>query len=114
MKTIIAGSRAFDDYDYLCVVCDMIDISEIVSGTARGADSLGERYAAQNNIKLTQFPADWNKHGKKAGYLRNKEMAEYGDCLVAFWDGESKGTKLMIDLARKNNLDVRVFLFNIK
>ena len=74
---------------------------EIVSGTARGVDQLGERYALERGLKLKKFPANWDKYGRKAGYLRNKEMAEYARILIAFWDGKSKGTKHMIDLAQK-------------
>lgn len=116
MKVIIAGGRTFDDYALLCSKCDKIlrqqTEIEIVSGNAIGADKLGERYAAERGYHVTQFPADWDKHGKSAGYLRNADMAEYADALIAFWDGKSKGTKHMIDLAEKNRLLVRVIKFN--
>lgn len=114
MKVIIAGSRKFNNYNVLKQHCDKIlqninDV-EIVSGTAKGADSLGERYAIENNLQLTKFPADWDKHGKSAGYIRNEEMAKYSDGLIAFWDNKSKGTKHMIDLAEKYKLKVRVII----
>jgi len=80
----------------------------VVSGTARGADKWGERYARRFNYIITKFPADWNKYGKSAGYIRNKQMAEYADHLIAFWDGESKGTKHMINLATKQGIIVDV------
>lgn len=113
MKLIIAGGRDFDDYDLLK---DRIDFRlngdytnlEIVSGTARGADRLGERYAKENNIPIKRFPADWDKYGKSAGYIRNEQMAKYGTMLVAFWDGESRGTKHMIDLAKKYHLPIEI------
>jgi len=112
MKVIVAGSRDFNDYNLLKKKLDYYfqnkKPTEIVSGTARGADKLGEKYASQNNINIKKFPANWDKHGNKAGYLRNKEMAEYADALVAFWDGNSKGTKHMIDLAEKNKLKVKI------
>lgn len=108
MKTIIAGSRTFNDYSLLQSVCDEAEITEVVSGTAAGADKLGERWANERNIPITQFPADWNKWGKRAGFLRNVQMAEYGEALIAFWDGESKGTKMMISEAEKRGLTVRV------
>lgn len=108
MKTIIAGSRSFDNYDFLKDICRNFVITEIVSGTARGADQLGERYAKENNIPVKRFPADWNRYGKRAGYVRNAEMAGYGERLIAFWDGESKGTKMMIDLAEGKGLEVYV------
>lgn len=84
---------------------------EVVSGHALGTDRLGEIWAEHHNIKVTTFPANWQLHGKRAGYLRNIEMAEYADALVAFWDGMSKGTKHMIDIAKSKNLQVRVIKF---
>ena len=111
MKVIIAGSRDFDDYKLLRKYCDHIlqnqnDI-EIVSGTAKGADQLGERYAIERSYKIIKFPADWSK-GKSAGYIRNEEMAKYGDALIAFWNGISKGTEHMINLAKKYKLKIRI------
>lgn len=111
MKTIIAGSRNFNDYDLLeAVLLKHSDITEIISGCARGADSLGEKFALEHSIPIKKFPADWNTYGKSAGYRRNEQMAYYGDRLIAFWDGQSKGTKHMIDLARKVGLEVEVAL----
>ena len=111
MKIIIAGSRDFDDYELLRKYCDYVLQNqvniEIVSGTARGADQLGERYAKEKGYKITRFPADWSK-GKSAGYIRNEEMAKYADALIAFWNGMSKGTEHMINLANKYNLKIRV------
>ena len=112
MKTIIAGSRGFNDYGLLCQICKEELLTEVVSGTARGADQLGERYSDENGIPKKQFPADWDKYGKSAGYKRNTEMAKYADALIAFWDGESRGTKHMIDLAKQHNLKTRVVIFN--
>ena len=74
---------------------------QIASGGARGADSLGERYAIEHNLDLKIFPANWDKFGNAAGPIRNAEMAEYADYLVAFWDGKSRGTANMIQ-AMKN------------
>lgn len=112
MRVIIAGGRDFNDYRFLKERCDYFLSSqtdiEIVSGGAKGADSLGERYANERNYGLKIFPADWNKYGKKAGYVRNVEMSEYADGLIAFWNGQSKGTKHMIDIAMKRNLRVRI------
>tara|TARA_R110000822_G_scaffold74178_2_gene178330 strand:- start:6972 stop:7349 length:378 start_codon:yes stop_codon:yes gene_type:complete len=81
---------------------------EIVSGTANGADRLGERYAEDRNYNVSRFPADWNTHGKRAGYLRNEQMAEHADALVALWDGESRGTQHMINIANEKNLPTRI------
>jgi hypothetical protein len=112
MRVIIAGSRDFDDYDKLCHFCDYVlrdqKEIEIVSGTAKGADQLGERYAVERGYPVKQFPADWNK-GKSAGYFRNEEMAKYGDALIAFWNGTSKGTENMINLAKQYNLKIRIY-----
>lgn len=112
MKVIIAGGRDFEDYNKLCQVCDYMlskqsDI-EIVSGTANGADTLGEKYAKEKGYPIAKFPADWNKYGKSAGYKRNAKMAEYADALIAFWNGKSKGTKHMIDLANKAKLKIKI------
>lgn len=115
MKVIIAGGRDFKDYNKLKQVCDYhlqntTDI-EIVSGTANGADKLGERYGVDHNYTVKRFPADWDGNGKSAGYIRNKQMAEYADYLIAFWDGVSKGTGHMIDLAKSNELEIRTFYY---
>ncbi|CAH9011847.1 putative Mycobacteriophage D29, Gp61 [Vibrio phage 464E53-1] len=110
-KLIIAGGREFKDYELLSKTVNKYykrDDLEIVSGTARGADKLGERFAEEKSIPVKHFPADWDAKGKAAGYIRNAEMAEYADALLAFWDGSSKGTSHMIDLAHKNNLHVSV------
>ena len=112
MKVIIAGGRDFTDYTLLKEFADRVlsqstDI-EIVSGTANGADKLGERYAKEKGYPVKQFPADWDKYGKSAGFKRNKQMAEYADALIAFWDGKSRGTKSMIQLAKLFNLKIRI------
>ena len=112
MKVIIAGGRNFRDYNKLRESCDNILVNqkelEIVSGTAAGADTLGERYAQEKGYEVKKFPAQWDLYGKSAGYKRNQQMAEYADGLIAFWDGKSKGTKHMIDIANKMGLKVRV------
>lgn len=112
MKTIIAGCREFTDYNLLKSKVDYYRkdnaITEVVCGGATGADALGENYAVQNGIPVKGFPADWNKHGKAAGPIRNRQMAEYADCLIAVWDGKSRGTKNMID--EMNRLMKPVFL----
>jgi len=112
MKVIIAGGRNFNDYDKLRESCDNILINqeevEVVSGTASGADTLGERYAQEKGYKIEKFTAQWDLYGKSAGYKRNQQMADYADGLIAFWDGKSKGTKHMIDIATNKGLKVRV------
>ncbi len=112
-KVIIAGGREFDDYPLLEKTMDNL-LSNVkvnivvVCGMARGADSLGEKYAKSKGYQIDYFSADWKLYGKRAGYIRNEQMAKNADALVAFWDGQSRGTKHMIDLARKYNLKVRV------
>ena len=99
----------------LCQFCDKALSNqteiEIVSGTANGADKLGEKYANDNGYPIKQFSANWDKYGKSAGYKRNAQMADYADTLIAFWDGKSRGTKHMIDLAKRGNLKVKVSYF---
>ena len=80
----------------------------IVSGGCAGADVLGERYAKENGYSIDRYPAEWQKYGRKAGIMRNAVMADNADALIAYWDGISRGTKNMIDEARKKGLAVRV------
>ena len=110
MKTIIAGSRGIVNYQALCkaVRNSGFEISEVVSGTARGVDRMGEQWAAENQVPVKRFPADWDRHGRAAGYIRNRAMADYADALIALWDGDSRGTKGMIDDAKARGLKVFV------
>jgi hypothetical protein len=110
-RFIIAGGRDFSDYEYLKEKCFNIlpNDCEVVSGGAKGADYLGERFAKENEIQIKKFPANWNLHGKSAGPIRNKQMAEYADALICFWDGESRGTKNMIDEATLRGLEIHIF-----
>lgn len=113
MIIIVAGSRGFLDYGLLMTTLDMFPwpITEIVSGSARGADTLGERYAREKGIPIKLFPAQWDRHGRSAGYRRNVEMAAYADALIAFWDGHSRGTEHMIEEARKRNLIIKIIRY---
>ena len=125
-RIIIAGGRDFTDYEKLKTAAtgvindltrwyDNIQI-EIVSGGASGADKLGERFAEEFGYSLAKFPADWDKYGKGAGIIRNKQMAKYAvsdkciGMLIAFWDGKSRGTKNMIEIAI--NLDIGYYVIN--
>lgn len=115
MKIIVAGSRDFNDYKLLSNTLHEYTSydpdCEIISGKARGADSLGEKWAKSMGVSVKEFPADSSKYGKSAGYIRNKQMAKYGDVLIAFWDGKSKGTKHMIGLANEHKLIVKVIKY---
>lgn len=115
LKIIVAGSREFNDYELLEEKLNFYigkhKNIEIISGTARGADRLGERYAIEKGFSLQKFPADWQKYGKRAGYLRNEDMARYATHAVIFWDGRSKGTAHMIELCEKYKLNYRVIRF---
>lgn len=114
MKVIVAGGRDFNDFDVVAnaIVESKFIITEIVSGCAAGVDTLGEIYAAENDIPVKKFPADWKKNGRSAGPIRNGQMAEYADALVAVWDGVSRGTKNMIDQATARGRQVHVHTVN--
>ena len=113
MRTIIAGSRTFADLSQMQAdLGDHIqDITTVISGTAQGADQLGELWADMHNIPIERYPADWNRYGRSAGYIRNNKMATVADALIAFWDGKSRGTGHMIDLAKSHGLKVTVIKF---
>ena len=119
-KVIIAGGRNFNNYQILKEKCifylkDRIkDEICIVSGCANGADKLGEKFAEEFRIDVELYPAQWNTLGKRAGYIRNEEMANNANALIAFWDGESNGTRHMIETAKKKGLLVRVILYENK
>lgn len=112
-KIIIAGGRDFDDYDYLIDSCDKVlnqyDNIELVGGGAEGADAMGKHYAELRQYNYKQFYADWDKYGKAAGPIRNKQMAEYGNVLIVFWDGKSRGSANMINQAKKFNHYIYIF-----
>ena len=122
-RIIIAGSRDFNDYEYLKEELTQFIANHpnrrftIVSGVARGADQLGEKYAREKCIQLKRFPADWNNLGRSAGYIRNTQMLDYikqNDCegyVIAFWDGKSKGTQHMIKTAQKAGVTVEIKFF---
>ena len=114
-RVVIAGCSDYTNYDELKEYVDMClsNIREeneiiIVSGGAKGADSLGEQYANENGFEVELHLADWDKYGRGAGPRRNKEMAEVSDFVICFWDGKSRGTKSMIEYAKQLNKPVRV------
>lgn len=117
MHIIIAGCRDFNDYSVvekevmglIGKVIGKIEI-EIISGGATGADALGERFAKEHNLSLKVVPADWKTYGRSAGPRRNEQMARMAGTLIAFWDGKSRGTKNMIDTAKRLGLRVKVVI----
>lgn len=113
MRTIIAGSRTITDIMYLRLAMQKCGWtpSLVISGTARGVDTLGEQWAEENNIPVARFPAAWSVYGKRAGYIRNEQMADNADALVALWDNVSRGTQHMIGIARSKKL--RVFIWTL-
>ena len=115
MKLAVVGSRNFNDYGLLKKYLDKIHsvepITFIVSGGAKGADSLSERWAKENNVETMIFIPDWNTHGKSAGYKRNVDIITNADKCLACWDGISKGTKHSIDLCEKHNKKLKIIYF---
>ena len=114
MRTIIAGSRTASLTNVyqaieLCPWKD--DISVVVSGTARGADTYGDSWAKEKNIPIVQYKPDWDGLGKAAGFIRNQQMAENADALILVWDGQSHGSKHMLSCAEKLGLKVYVYHF---
>ena len=114
MKTIIAGSRDIEDFQLVlaAVKASKFEITEVVSGTAKGADQEGEAWASLNKIPIKRFPAQWTtdegQFDRGAGHKRNAQMAEYADALIAIWDGSSPGTRNMINLAAQAGLRIYV------
>lgn len=115
MKVIICGSRGFTNYKLLKRKMNLYTLAlgevEVVSGGAEGADKLGERWACENYHKFHVFRPDYAKHGKKAPLVRNQEMVDFADALVAFWDGHSPGTRDVIDRAKAKRLKLRIVYY---
>ena len=111
MKLAIVGSRSFNNYFLLEKIMEKYNPELIICGGARGADTLGEKYALENNIPIKYFLPDWDKHGKKAGILRNIDMSNDSTHVLAFWDGTSKGTKQMIEYSKRNNKIVEIIQY---
>lgn len=115
-KYIIAGGREFNDKEYLRDSCTRVinflhDDIIIFSGGASGADKLGEEIASDFGVILNVFKADWHNYGKSAGPIRNEHMAKNANACIVFWDGKSKGTKNMIDMAIKYKLELHIFFY---
>ena len=87
----------------------MYDIDTVVCGMALGVDTFGLNWGKNNGLSVDEYPADWKQYGRRAGFIRNMEMAYNADMLIAFWDGRSRGTKDMIDKALSLGLDIHVY-----
>ena len=103
MRVIVCGSRRWRDRDMIADrLADLPVESTIVHGAAGGADTIAAQEAEKLGLLLDPHPAEWELYGKRAGYLRNRKMAELGaDLVIAFWDGRSRGTMHMVDLAEE-------------
>lgn len=110
MRVIVAGSRNIMSYAEVeqAIRESGFHIDVVLSGAAHGVDTYGEYWANTNGASVERYPADWERYGNSAGYKRNVVMAERADALVAVWDGFSRGTKHMIDIAREKRLRVHV------
>lgn len=112
MKLAVIGSRNFTDYNLLKRELDALNnITEVVSGAAKGTDELAKKYALENNITLVEFPADYKTYGHKAPHIRNDQIIKYSDKLIAFWDGQSKGTQSVFRKADKKGKLLKVIPF---
>ena len=113
MKIGIVGSRGFEDYELLCQELVWFKtfhepITQIISGGSKGADSLGEKWAIDNNIEVVLYKPDWKKYGKAAGMIRNTDIIKNSEFVFAFWDGKSKGTKDSIDKTKILNIPIKI------
>jgi len=110
-RVAIVGSRDWEDHQMVRDYVYSLDEDDtVVSGGARGVDQWAQIYAEERGLKTLIFPADWDTHGKKAGHLRNHDIVENCDRLVAFWNGSSPGTKHSSELARKTGKPALILL----
>jgi len=117
MKTIICGSRWINNYFLIDVSIQAaekekgIKITEIVTGGCSGIDQLAENYAKEHGIRLSIFPANWSKYDLSAGAIRDQQMVDYADALIAIWDSQSRGTQITINMAMKKGIPVYIRLY---
>ena len=112
MKVIIAGSRTINDKAEVAraIKSTKVNITEVVIGNARGVDTIAENYANLIHANIKVFPAEAEKYGQPAGHIRNEQMARYADALIAIWDGDSMGTRDMIQAMNREGKPVYLFL----
>ena len=113
MKIAVIGSRDYTNYERMVKLLSAFGFdkegNEIVSGGAIGADALAKSFAEDASLKYTEFPANWDRDGKKAGMVRNKQIVSYSDIVIAFWNGSSRGTDNSIKIA--HDLKKPTFIF---
>ena len=117
-RVVIAGSRSFKDLGLMRAKCDSILTSKalthmvvIISGTAGGADRLGEEYGQERGFEVRRFPADWERYKKRAGIIRNQQMLDVADAVIVFWNGISPGSENMASIADAKGAPLRVIRF---
>lgn len=119
-KVIVAGGRDFENYEYMMEKLDELFLKssifknqkiKIISGMAKGTDTLAIRYADERKLTKIMFPANWKEHPRMAGILRNEDMLTIATHLVAFWNGISSGTKHMIEIASKKGIPIWIFYY---
>lgn len=115
MRLAVVGSRSFRDYTdlekTLSFIHKKVPITRIISGGAKGADSLAEQWARENSVDTQVFIPDWETYGKRAGFLRNKQIVDYSEAVVVFWDGKSKGSQHSMKLAKEQGKSVLIRRF---
>lgn len=108
MKVAIIGSRTLQVKNLEQYLPQ--EITEIVSGGARGIDTCAKNYATEHHIQLTEFLPNYREYGKSAPLKRNLEIIRYADIVIAFWDGKSHGTKFVIDNCRRMGREIKIFI----
>lgn len=112
MRVSVIGSRTFNNFNILLNILDSVPIDSIVSGGAKGADSLAKRYADMSGLPITEYLPNWSKYGRRAGFVRNIDIVNDCDLVIAFWDGVSKGTGHSIDYARKIGKPLKIIIYD--
>lgn len=111
MRVAVVGTRTYGEYEVVKKVLDTIIKEDdiVVSGGAKGVDELAAKYAHERGLRLEVYEADWSTYGRKAGPLRNTEIVDVSDVIVAFWDHKSKGTLDTINKAKKRRKSLTIY-----
>ena len=109
MKVAVVGSRTINTIPLETFLPP--ETNELVSGGAKGVDTYVRFFAQQKGVKLTEFFPDYSRYGRAAPLLRNRQIVDYADAVLAFWDGTSNGTRFVIDYCKKTNTPLRIFVF---